>query len=73
METEWFKDHLAFSIAKYAMSMCTLGMAAEFQSLGIAINSLWPQTTIATQTIKDHFLPMVYAGSRLPSIMGSNT
>jgi citronellol/citronellal dehydrogenase len=69
MDAHWFKNHLAFSIAKYAMSMCTLGMSAEFQKAGIAVNSLWPQTTIATQTIKDHFLPKVYAGSRWPSIM----
>jgi len=69
MDAHWFKDHLCFSLAKYAMSMCTLGMAAEFQKAGIAVNSLWPETTIATQTIKDHFSPQVYAGSRWPSIM----
>ena len=69
MDPHWFKDHLCFSLAKYAMSMCTLGMAAEFQKAGIAVNSLWPETTIATQTIKDHFSPQVYAGSRWPSIM----
>jgi len=69
MDPKWFKDHLAFSLCKYAMSMCTLGMAAEFQHEGIAVNSLWPKTTIATQTIKDHFSPQVYAGSRWPSIM----
>ncbi len=69
MDGQWFKDHLAFSIGKYAMSLCTLGMSVEFQPVGIAVNSLWPQTTIATQTIKDHFLPKVYSGSRWPSIM----
>jgi len=69
LDAHWFKNHLAFSIAKYAMSMCTLGMSVEFQKAGIAVNSLWPQTTIATQTIKDHFLPKVYTGSRWPSIM----
>lgn len=70
MDAEWFKDHLAFSLAKYAMSMCTLGMSVEFQQAGVAVNSLWPQTTIATPTIKNHFLPKVYSGSRWPSIMG---
>lgn len=65
----WFKDHLAFSLSKYAMSLCTLGMAKEFKDAGVAVNSLWPETTIATQTIKDHFLPEVFAGSRWPSIM----
>lgn len=70
LDAGWFKDHLAFSVGKYAMSMCTLGMAVEFKEEGICVNSLWPETTIATQTIKDHFAPAVYAGSRWPSIMG---
>lgn len=69
MDPHWFKDHLVFSLGKYAMSMCTLGMAEEFKDAGIAVNSLWPKTTIATQTIKDHFAPKVFAGSRWPSIM----
>ena len=69
MDSRWFKNHLLFTMSKYGMSMCTLGMAAEFQSAGIAVNSLWPQTTIATTTIKDHMLPEVYAGSRWPTIM----
>lgn len=69
LDAMWFKDYLAFSMGKYAMSMCTLGMSAEFKNDGISVNSLWPQTTIATQTIHDHFLPKVYAGSRWPSIM----
>lgn len=70
LDPYWFKDHLAFSMGKYAMSMCTLGMAEQFKQDGIAVNSLWPKTTIATQTIKDHFLPKVHASSRWPSIMG---
>lgn len=69
LDPYWFKDHLAFSLGKYAMSLCTLGMAEQFKQAGIAVNSLWPKTTIATQTIKDHFLPKVHASSRLPSIM----
>lgn len=69
MNTKWFKDHLAFTMSKYGMSMCTLGMSAEFKQTGIAVNSLWPQTTIATTTIKDHFVSEVYAGSRWPTIM----
>lgn len=64
-----FKDHLAFSLSKYAMSFCTLGMAAEFKPYNIAVNSLWPETTIATPTIQEHFSPQVYASSRWPSIM----
>lgn len=51
------------------MSLCTLGMSAEFRNAGIAVNSLWPQTNIATPRLKEHLSPQVYAGSRLPSIM----
>lgn len=73
MESKWFKKHLAFSLSKYGMSICTLGMSAEFGDMGVAVNSLWPQTTIATSTIKDHFLSEVYAGSRWPSIVADAT
>ncbi len=69
IEPRWLKNHLGFSLGKYAMSMCTMGMAAEFREEGIAINSLWPQTTIATPTIKAHFVHEVYESSRYPSIM----
>lgn len=68
LDPHWFKDYLSFAMGKYAMSLCTLGMAAEFPQ--ISVNSLWPQSTIATQTLKDHLDPKVYAGSRWPSIMG---
>ncbi len=70
LEASHFKNHLAFSIAKNSMSMCTLGMSEEFKQDGIAVNSLWPKTTIATQTIKDHFSSKVYSASRWPLIMG---
>ena len=69
LEVQWLRDHLPFSIGKYGMSLCTRGMAAEFEPAGIAVNSLWPQTNIATQRLKDHLSPQVYAGSRWPSIM----
>src|SRR6185312_15114142 len=42
MDPRWFKDHVAYTIAKFGMSMCTLGMAEEFRADGIAFNSLWP-------------------------------
>jgi citronellol/citronellal dehydrogenase len=48
MEARWFKNHVAYSMAKYGMSMCVLGMAEEFREVGIAVNALWPKTTIAT-------------------------
>jgi citronellol/citronellal dehydrogenase len=69
LEEQWLKDHLAFSLGKYGMSLCTRGMAASFREAKIAVNSLWPQTNIATPRLKDHLLPEVYAGSRHPSIM----
>jgi len=51
MKPHWFKNHCAYTISKYGMSMCVLGMAAEFQSFGIGVNSLWPRTGIATAAI----------------------
>lgn len=47
----WFKDHVAYTIAKYGMSMCVLGMAEEFREDGIAFNALWPRTVIDTSAI----------------------
>ncbi|HXX82371.1 MAG TPA: NAD(P)-dependent oxidoreductase [Casimicrobiaceae bacterium] len=51
MRPRWFKDHVAYTIAKYGMSMCVLGMAEEFRAQGIAVNALWPHTLIATQAL----------------------
>ncbi len=70
MDPKWFKNHLGFTISKYAMSLCTFGMAEEFKPYNIAVNSLWPESTIATQTIKDHLSEKVYQSSRWPKIMG---
>lgn len=47
-ETHWFSPHVAYSMAKYGMSLCVLGMAEEFKRDGIAFNALWPRTAIAT-------------------------
>lgn len=44
MRPRWFKDHAAYTMAKYGMSMCVLGMAEEFEPAGIAVNALWPKT-----------------------------
>ncbi len=68
LNPKWFKDHVAYSMAKYGMSMCTLGMAAEFAPNGIAVNSLWPRTTIATAAVET-FFPQAVASSRKPAIM----
>ncbi|XP_002737974.1 hydroxysteroid dehydrogenase-like protein 2, partial [Saccoglossus kowalevskii] len=48
MNPDWFKIHVAYTMAKYGMSMCVLGMAEEFRSDGIAVNALWPRTLIDT-------------------------
>jgi citronellol/citronellal dehydrogenase len=48
----WFRDHVAYTMAKYGMSMCVLGMAEEFRAAGIAFNALWPRTVIQTAAIK---------------------
>lgn len=52
MKAKWFKNHVAYTMAKYGMSMCALGMAAELEDDGIAVNTLWPRTAIATSAIK---------------------
>jgi len=51
LNPKWFKDHVAYTIAKYGMSLCVLGMAEEFRPDGIAVNALWPRTVIATAAI----------------------
>jgi citronellol/citronellal dehydrogenase len=53
MKEKWFAPHLAYSIAKYGMSLCVLGLAGELRSQGIAVNALWPRTTIATSAIRN--------------------
>lgn len=53
LDPKWFQNTLGYTIAKYGMSMCTLGMAAEFASSGIAVNSLWPRTLVATAAVQN--------------------
>jgi citronellol/citronellal dehydrogenase len=53
MSARWFAGHLAYSIAKYGMSLCVLGLAEELKKDGIAVNALWPRTTIATAAIRN--------------------
>lgn len=69
LKPRWFKDHVAYTMAKYGMSMCTLGMAEEFRTQGIAVNSLWPRTTIATAAIAVNFPEAILKASRKPLIM----
>ncbi|MCC7040417.1 MAG: NAD(P)-dependent oxidoreductase [Burkholderiales bacterium] len=51
LDAKWFAPHVAYTIAKYGMSMCVLGMAAEFAADGIGVNALWPRTIIATAAL----------------------
>ncbi len=70
MEAKWFAPHVAYTMAKFGMSMCVLGMAEELKSKGIAVNALWPRTTIATAAVRNLLggEKMVQA-SRKPDIM----
>ncbi len=53
MLEKWFAPHVAYTMAKYGMSMCVLGMAGEFREDGIAVNALWPRTAIATAAVQN--------------------
>ena len=68
METKWFAPHVAYTMAKYGMSMCVLGMAEEFRDAGIGVNALWPRTVIATAAVA--MLPGIDAANcRTPAIV----
>ena len=53
MDPKWFGPHVAYTMAKFGMSLCVLGMAEEFKQEGVAVNALWPRTAIATAAIKN--------------------
>ncbi|BET02487.1 SCP-2 sterol transfer family [Nesidiocoris tenuis] len=65
----WFKNHVAYTMAKYGMSMCVLGMSEEFKSDGIAVNALWPRTAILTAAIEMLTGSESAKHSRKPEIM----
>lgn len=70
MQPKWFGNHVAYTMAKYGMSMCTLGMSAEFARDGIAVNSLWPLTAIDTAAVRNLLGgEAVSSMSRSPAIM----
>ncbi len=69
MEVKWFQNHVAYTMAKYGMSMCILGMHEEFRKDKIAFNALWPRTTIATAAIKNVVGEVLMDMSRKPDIM----
>ena len=74
MNPLWFKSHVAYTMAKYGMSMCVLGMAEEFKGDRIAVNALWPKTAIMTAAME-----MLGGGTdiakscRTPEIMAKNS
>ncbi|MBL8177080.1 MAG: NAD(P)-dependent oxidoreductase [Bryobacterales bacterium] len=70
MKPKWFAPHVAYTMAKYGMSLCVLGMAEEFAGDGIAVNALWPRTLIWTAAVANLVGgERVKAGSRKPEIM----
>ena len=69
MNPKWFAPHVAYTMAKFGMSMCVLGMAAEFAEEGVAVNALWPRTAIATSAINLIGGPTMMAGCRTVDIM----
>ena len=70
METRWFQNHVGYTMAKFGMSMCVLGMHSEYKRFGIAFNALWPRTAIATAAVANHLGgEVMMAKSRTPEIM----
>ncbi|HEU0197725.1 MAG TPA: NAD(P)-dependent oxidoreductase [Nevskiaceae bacterium] len=69
MRAKWFAPHVAYTMAKYGMSLCTLAWAQEFRDDGIAVNSLWPHTTIATAAVNMLGGADMMNKSRTPEIM----
>ena len=71
MKAKWFKNHVAYTMAKYGMSMCVLGMSEEFKRDGIAVNALWPRTAIDTAALQ--MIPGVdTAACRTPEILSDS-
>jgi citronellol/citronellal dehydrogenase len=71
VDEKWFAPHVAYTMAKFGMSLCVLGMAGEFREQGIAVNALWPRTTIATAAVMNLLGgEQIIRGSRKPEIMG---
>jgi len=70
LEARWFAPHVAYTMAKYGMSLCVLGMAEELRPDGIAVNALWPRTVIATAAVQNLLGgDEAIRGSRTPDIM----
>src|SRR3989338_1085147 len=73
MSPQWFESYVAYTISKYGMSECVLGMAEEFKSDHIAVNALWPKTIIATAAIQNLLVgPEMMAHTRKPEIVAES-
>src|SRR5215472_12943274 len=71
MKAKWFERSTAYTMAKFGMSMCVLGLSAELKSAGVAVNALWPRTTIATAAVGNLLGgDTMMRASRTPEIMG---
>ncbi|WNC74216.1 NAD(P)-dependent oxidoreductase [Thalassotalea psychrophila] len=69
LDPKWLKPYIPYTITKYGMSLLTLGLAEEFREYNIAVNSLWPKTTIATAAVEFEVGEEILANSRTPAIM----
>src|SRR6185503_3201197 len=69
LSPRWFAPHVAYTMAKYGMSLCVLGMAEEFRAQGIAVNALWPRTAIDTEAIRLIAGPEARKKTRSPAIV----
>lgn len=69
LHARWFAPHLAYTVAKFGMSLCVLGMAEEFRADGVAVNALWPRTTIDTDAISFIAGEAARRRTRAPAIM----
>src|SRR5579863_1951887 len=70
LEERWFAPHVAYTMAKFGMSLCVLGMAGEFRDRGVAVNALWPRTVIATAAVQNLLGgDATMRGSRTPDIV----
>jgi citronellol/citronellal dehydrogenase len=71
IKEKWFANSTAYTMAKFGMSMCVLGLSAELKSSGVAVNALWPRTTIATAAVGNLLGgDVMMRASRKPEIMG---
>jgi len=69
LNPDWFAPHVAYTMSKYGMSMCVLGMAEEFRKAGVAFNTLWPRTVIATAALNQLAGSVAAENCRTPEIM----